>query len=152
MSNETHIESAEEDLWRRTLQQIPTLLGKLAYLSKLRNTETDRYEHFGLSAAFGVDAAEAAMRSSHLELLEQWLALPLDHQRKDLEEYLDSLPQPFQKSVNSWLRTAPYVQFLPPQRSQAQQELYLANLLLLLRSLTRAQAEPGSDPKASPRP
>lgn len=152
MSTESQIGSAEEDLWRRTLQQIPTMLGKLAYLSKLRNTETDRYEHFGLSAVFGPDAAEVAMRSSHLDLLEQWLALPLDRQRVDLEEYLDSLPQPFLKSVNSWLRTAPYLQFLPPQRSNAQQELYLANLLLLLRSFTSGQGEPGSGPKASQRP
>ncbi len=152
MSTESQIGSAEEDLWRRTLQQIPTMLGKLAYLSKLRNTETDRYEHFGLSAVFGTDAAEVAMRSSHLDLLEQWLALPLDRQRVDLEEYLDSLPQPFLKSVNSWLRTAPYIQFLPPQRSNAQQELYMANLLLLLRSFTSAQGELGSGPKASQRP
>jgi hypothetical protein len=143
---------AEEDLWRRTLQQIPTQLGKLAYLARLRNTETDRYEHYGLSAVFGAEAAEAAMRASHLELLEQWLAYPLHRQRSDLQDYLETLPQPFHKTVSSWLQTAPYAHFLPPQRSQAQQELFLTNVLLLLRSFSRDPGETSSGPKASPRP
>lgn len=141
MPGDAQNSSAEEDLWRRTLQQIPTAMGKLAYLARLRNSETDRYEHFGLSAVFGVEAAEAAMRSSHLDLLEQWLSLPLDEQRADLQEYLESLPQSFSRSVSSWLRTKPYVQFLPPQRSPAQQELYMANVLLFLRSFSRVTTD-----------
>lgn len=123
------------DLWERTLKRIPTVLGRLAYLARLRNAETDRYEHFGLVSAFGEEAAQDALRHSHLRVLEEWLALPLPSQREDLEEYLETLPQSRRRLIQTWLEQETYILFLPPQAAPAQQVAYRANLQLLLVSL-----------------
>jgi hypothetical protein len=38
-----------EDVWDRTLAQIATTFGRIAYLASLRNENSGRYEHFGLA-------------------------------------------------------------------------------------------------------
>jgi hypothetical protein len=134
---------AEQDLWQRTLQQIPTLFGRLIYLARLRNAETDCYEHHGLRAVFGEEEAEAALRNSHQQVLEMLLALPMDTQRGDLDRCLEEMPQAKRRTVGAWLRTKPYLQFLPPGSSDAQKELFEANVLLLLRSFKEAKRAQG---------
>jgi len=47
-----------EESWRRTLGTIETLLGRLAYLSSLRNANTGTYEHFGLAEKAGAGEAD----------------------------------------------------------------------------------------------
>ncbi len=126
---------AEQDLWQRTLQQIPTILGRLVYLARLRDAESDRYVHHGLEAVFGAEAAEGALRKSHQEVLETLLSLPLGELRADVERYVDDLPQARRRTVNTWLKTKPHLLFLPPLCSDAQRELYEANLLLLLQRM-----------------
>ena len=44
---------AAADLWRNTLSQIPTLFGRLVYLSSLRDSNSGAYEHYGLAKVFG---------------------------------------------------------------------------------------------------
>jgi hypothetical protein len=92
------------------------------------------------------------MRASHQDLLEVWLGYTLEILRNDLEAYLTSLPQSFKKGAQSWLRTQPYLAFLPPQASAAQRELFSANMLLLLRSFTGEATEDHRGQRASPRP
>ena len=46
-------EAAAADSWQRTLAAIPTLIGRVAYLSSLRNVHTGTYEHFGLAQRVG---------------------------------------------------------------------------------------------------
>ena len=35
-------------LWQHTLAHVPSAYGKLVYLASLRNTDTGKYEHFGV--------------------------------------------------------------------------------------------------------
>ena len=52
-SNPVLERGAASDLWRHTLSQIPSVFGRLVYLSSLRNPNTDSYEHHGFSQMFG---------------------------------------------------------------------------------------------------
>ncbi len=144
--------NASQDLWERTLQQIPTAFGQLAYLSRLRNLETGRYEHHGLQAAFGEEAAEAAVWASHQEVLESWLNLEIIAQKSDAERYLDSLPQSRKRTVSHWLKHRSYLAYLPASASAAQRTLFEANLRLILESLRYGLDVDPLDRNSSPLP
>lgn len=144
--------NATEDLWQRTLHQIPTTLGKLAYLARLRNPETERYEHHGLRAAFGEEAAESAMRSSHLVVLEEWLKLELLEEKADLEQYVDSLPQSRKRTISSWLKTSHYLLLMPLTASESQTLLFGANMRVILESLRLGVDVDPVDRESSPHP
>src|SRR5271154_1725230 len=59
-------EAAIAESWQRTLGAIPTLIGRLAYLSSLRNANTGSYEHFGLAQRIGEDEVDRTLRRSHM--------------------------------------------------------------------------------------
>src|SRR5947208_2864366 len=61
------------NLWRNTLSQIPSCLGKLAYLSSLRGPNSGRYEHHGLALLFGESETDKVLRKTHAETFTEWL-------------------------------------------------------------------------------
>ena len=72
------------DLWRNTLSQIPSVFGRLIYLSALRGPNSGVYEHHGLALVFGPRAANEALRKSHHDTFRTWLSFGLQEQRLDL--------------------------------------------------------------------
>jgi hypothetical protein len=142
--------TASEDLWERTLSQIGTQIGRLAYLARLRNPETERYEHHGLSAVFGEDVAEDALRRSHRETLVEWLTLTLEEQKRDMGVYLDGLPQSRRKLLQSWDRGQGYLNFLPAECSFGERVAFTSSCEVIVKSLRAgaahhaAAASPGS--------
>lgn len=127
--------SASEDLWRRTISQIPSIYGRLVYLGKLRNSNTGRYEHHGLEAMFNENLADSAMRESHLASFRQWLEFDLEQQRADLELYLIEQPTSRRTLLETWLRLAPYRDAVPISASPADRELFHGEFEALLRIL-----------------
>src|SRR5579864_4296629 len=65
-----------EDFKKYTLQALPTLVEKLAYISSLLNEE-GRYTHWGLSRIFGDLKAQKAIRAVHSDLALELVRLPL---------------------------------------------------------------------------
>lgn len=130
-----HARTASEDLWRRTLVQIPSVYGRLVYLSKLRNNDTGRYEHHGLAAMFDENMADAALRDSHVKSFREWLEFDLEQQRADLELYMTDHPGSRRTLLESWLRLAPFRASLPVSASPADRELFLGEFEALLRIL-----------------
>lgn len=132
--------TATEDLWQRTLNQIPTQFGRLVYLSRLRNPETERYEHYGLTAVFGESNAQDALQESHHQVLHQWLAYSLTRQVEDLEAYVTGLQQSRKRLIGTWLKARSFMGFLPAAATPAQRSLYEANLDLILKHLKDGSA------------
>ena len=81
-------------LWIRTLTQIPSLFGRLVYLSALRDVNTDQYQHHGLATVFSKDEAHDALRESHERTFAEWLTFTLEEQKADLDLYLSALDTP----------------------------------------------------------
>jgi hypothetical protein len=126
------------DLWRNTLSQIPTVFGRLIYLSALRGPNSGVYEHHGLSLVFGPRAANEALRKSHEETFREWLEFGLEQQKADLDLYLTGLVDERAAVIDTWLRLNPYRNLMPLSARTTDQELFLIDFKALLEILRNA--------------
>jgi hypothetical protein len=124
--------SALGDLWRNTLEQIPTKYGKLVYLASLRDPNTGRYRHHGFTAVFGRAESNTALAASHLEVFRDWLSAPLDEKFADLDRYLASLERRREKIARNWRRTRAYRNSVPAAALEAERVLFYAEMEALL--------------------
>jgi hypothetical protein len=144
-----HLErGAAPDLWRNTLSQIPSVFGRLVYLSSLRDHNTDAYEHFGLAHAFGDEEAGKVLRESHVNAFGQWLCLTLEQQKADLDLYLSGLPGNRRTILDTWVRLQPYRGVLPAAARQVERELYMTDLETILELLKNEYGVASPDPDA----
>ncbi len=139
--------SATADLWRHTLNQIPTVFGRLVYLASLRNPNTGRYEHFGLAQAFGEDESQRVLNQSHIQVFNDWLGFSLEQQMADLNEYLLSEGDRVQV-LSTWTRLSPYRTLPPGDVREVERRLYLADLETLLELLKHEHGVVSPDPEA----
>jgi hypothetical protein len=126
---------AAPDLWRNTLSQIPTVFGRLVYLSSLRDPNSGRYEHAGLALVFGDREADVALRQSHSQTFSEWLCFDLEQQKADLDLYLTALPDRHKLIVDTWTRLKPYRNLIPTSASPTEVSLYLADFESMLQLL-----------------
>jgi len=126
---------AAADLWRRTLAQIPSLYGRLVYLSSVRNANSGRYEHHGFAQEFGENEAHQAMRDSHDHTFAEWLRLPLEEQKADLDLYLEALTPDRAAIVETWLHLAPYRNVVPLGARDSERDLFAVDFDALLEIL-----------------
>jgi len=120
------------DLWRYTLSQIPSVFGRLVYLSSLRNPNTDTYEHHGFRQMFGSEESDRTLRDSHSRAFLEWLNYSLEQQKADLDLYISGLDNSKKAVIEAWLRLAPYRHLIPGSARPAERKLYLADLVALL--------------------
>jgi hypothetical protein len=123
---------AAGDVWRNTLSQIPTAFGRLVYLAGLIDPNTGEYAHHGLAHYFGPETASAALRESHKECFLEWLALPLESQRDDLEEYLAGIEGGRETVLRAWLQLERYRECVPAAALTVEKDLFLLDLETLL--------------------
>ncbi len=128
----TDLQRAMDDLWRRTLAQIPTLFGKIVYLAELRDENSGTYQHFGLAQRYSAEEADRILRESHERVFGEWLNCPLEHQRDNLEEYLRTLDDDRETVLRTWMTLAPYNNLIPINTREAERLLYISDLELIL--------------------
>ncbi len=136
------------DLWRNTLSQIPSVFGRLVYLSSLRDQNTGVYEHFGLSQSFGDDGADQVLRQSHEGTFGDWLCFNLEQQKADLDLYLSGVEGNRRTIIDTWARLAPYRNLIPSTIRDAERRLYLADLEAILELLRSEYGVSCPDPDA----
>jgi hypothetical protein len=139
---------AMSDIWRNTLSQIPTVLGRLFYLSSLRNNITGRYEHHGLSLHFGPREASLALRKSHREAFAEWLSYNVERQHADLQLFLSEQPEDKRTILKAWEKLEPYRNILPSAVKDVERKLFLSELKAILRLLRNASGGGGLDPES----
>ncbi|MBL8178698.1 MAG: hypothetical protein JNK48_28750 [Bryobacterales bacterium] len=144
--------TAATDLWRNTLAQIPSLLGRLIYLSTLRDFNTGSYHHHGLATVYGEEEANNAMRLSHQDTFAQWLEFPLEQQKADLELYVAGLEPERKRVVETWSRIEPYRTISPSSASPLEKQLFLTDLETLLTLMRNELGVASPDPTAWPHP
>ena len=144
-----HIErTATADLWRNTLQQIPTVFGRLVHLARLRNSVTGKYEHHGLALVFGEDDARRALRKSHVQAFAEWLGFNLEQQKADLDLFLASIPAERPAIVKNWLNVKTYRTFIPSSATTVEKRLYFADIEALIALLKNECGDGGPDREA----
>ncbi|HTA69081.1 MAG TPA: hypothetical protein VK776_12415 [Bryobacteraceae bacterium] len=140
--------SAASDLWRNTLSQIPSLFGRLVYLASLRNANSGRYEHHGLTLVFGEEDANRALKKSHTHVFREWLRFNLEQQKADLDLYLAGLCEDKRTILTNWLELAYYRNLMPVSLRGVEKRLYTADLKALLELMGNAYAAAAPGPDA----
>jgi hypothetical protein len=120
--------TAAADLWRNTLLRIPSVFGRLVYLSSLRSAVTGKYDHHGLALTFGEDEARRALRKSHARAFAEWLGFNLEEQKADLDLYLSTVAADKSSIVENWLTVAAYKTFVPNSATTVDKRLYAADI------------------------
>jgi hypothetical protein len=136
------------DLWRNTLSQIPTVFGRLIYLSTLRGTNSGLYEHHGLALSYGPRAANETLRRSHEDAFREWLTFDLERQKADLEAYLTGLVEERTAVIDTWLRLNPYRNLMPVSARSSDQDLFLVDFRAILEILRNEYGVAVPDPDA----
>ena len=139
---------AASDLWRHTLSQIPSVFGRLVYLSSLRNPNFDTYEHHGFALMFGEDESHRTLRQSHCQAFAEWLSYTLEQQKADLDLYLSVLGNNKRSIIEAWLRLTPYRHLIPSTVRKAEKQLYMEDLETLLKLLKNEYGASVPDPDA----
>jgi len=137
--------SAIGDLWRRTLSQIPTVYGRLAYLASLRDQNSGIYRHHGLAAMFGRDESSRALRESHEETFLEWLNMPMREKKLDLGRHFSGLEDPVPVVVEYLLSTGAYRSQPPASALPMEQQLFCADLEALLDTIKGGMSGAGTD-------
>jgi hypothetical protein len=118
-------------LWRHTLARIPTLFGRLIYLSSLWNRKDEAYVHQALAQMVGDEQAAATLRRSHARVFQDWLCLNLEQQKADLQEYPAEVPNPA-AVLADWSNSGSYRDLMPHTAQSAESQLFLGDLETLL--------------------
>ena len=145
--------SAIDDLWRITLSQIPSEVGKLAYLASLRHPNTGRYHHAGLEQRCGSILTHEAIRTSHERVFRQWLLWPLIEQREDCEFYWTGLLERREIVLEAWRTGQPYLNWSPASASAAERlnfAVHIGAALLWIKSLSAVSAIRADTPHPPP--
>lgn len=135
------------DLWRHTLARIPTLFGRVLYLSSLRNQSSGSYEHPALAQMIGDEEAGETLRRSHARVFQDWLCLNLEQQKFDLQEYLADTPHPA-ALLAEWTASRVYLHWVPPTAQDVERRLFTGDLETLLALLKPEYGGAVPDPES----
>ena len=139
-------EAAAADAWQRTLSAIPTLIGRVAYLSSLRNVHTGSYEHVGLAQRIGEDGVDRVLRRSHMSLFQEWLCFGLEKQKDELEEYFSGLEGDRREIIANCLSLEPLNNWVPGESRDVERKLFNADLAVILELLRADYGVASRDP------
>jgi hypothetical protein len=138
--------------WRRTLEAIPTLFGRLAYMASLRTGEAGRYQHYGIAQRLGEDGAHELLAESHNEIFRAWLELELEPQKQEVERYIfegsgfGESTQGRARTLASMIALAPWAVWIPEGSRDAERELYRGDLDVVFELLRREAGVARRDP------
>ncbi len=125
-------ESALAQNWRRTLDSIPAMLGRLVYLAALRNPNTGVYEHAGLTDRVGAEVTDRLIRRSHLTIFQEWLCYGLRRQKLELDEHLSSLDGDKREVISNWLSLEPFAVWVPAESKDVERKLFYTDLGIVM--------------------
>lgn len=127
------------------------MYGRLSYLASLRDANSGIYRHHGLSALFGREGSNKALRESHLRAFHEWLNLSLAEKHEDLMRYLGELEDPSAMVLEHWIEARAYRSMIPGSTRQAERELFVREIQALLETLRNGSREAATSPHSSPR-
>jgi hypothetical protein len=141
-------EAAAAESWQRTLSAIPTLIGRVAYLSSLRNVHTGSYEHAGLAQRIGEDSVDRVLRRSHMSAFQEWLCFGLEQQKHELDEYFSGLEEDRREIISNWLALEPWNNWVPVESRDVERKLFTADLAVVLELIRVEYGVASRDPES----
>lgn len=126
---------AIENVWVRMPSQRPTTFGRIAYVGGLRDENTGAYHHFKVALRYTDEEADRFLRASHKQIFGEWLTFPLEHQLRDLKEYLEPIEGEREVLVEAWLSLKPYRNLIPFGARDAERLLFISDLEVIVEIL-----------------
>src|SRR5690348_8179684 len=101
-------EGVTTDFWTRDLSHISSSYGRLVYLSRLRNPDTGKYEHYGSDPSTRA-LASRLLKRLHEDIFNEWVSYTLERKMADVEVYIAAIDQVNKTDlIDAWLRLTPY--------------------------------------------
>ena len=129
-----------EDFSSQTLAAISSDFGRLYYIASLKNRDSGRYEHEGLSEVYPETSVQQAITHCHEELFSRILETPLSEQQQDLGACLVSAGEQYWDVIESWLETRYFERMCPDGLPYYLQDLFCSNLHALLSIIEAGKA------------
>jgi hypothetical protein len=121
-----------EDFSSHTLAAISSCFGRLYYVSSLKDSESGRYEHEGLTSLYPESAVQAALSQCHEELFSRILETPLQEQAKDLCACLSTAGEQYWDLVENWRENCALRDMCPEGLPDYLSDLFCSNMCALL--------------------
>jgi hypothetical protein len=128
-----------EDFSSQTLAAISSDFGRLYYVSSLKDSDSGRYEHDGLTSLYPENAVQAALSHCHEELFSRILETPLREQERDLRACLGSAGDQFWDVVESWRESRYFQNMCPEGLPDYLHDLFNSNMGALLAIFTSSR-------------
>ena len=146
------VEHANLAVLKDHLSTIPSLLGRLARLSELQDSDSNRYHHVYYDDRFGFLEVDRALCFLHRTLFDEWLGLTFEDQTHDFNRFITSSIEPVENLVVADPRrqSGLFMAVLPAQAIPPDRELFQSGITILLR-LTRSRVHLAADSRHSNR-
>lgn len=132
------LRSALEDVLATTLTAVSGIVGKLEYLSSLRDRASGEYSHWGLSRVYGDRSAQQALAEAHSLVFLKMLRTSLRTLRGDVVVSSEAQQVPPAEYVEN-LRT--HVPALLPQDLGGGSARHFSSVLHALSSLAKSRRD-----------
>jgi len=143
------VQTAADDMRRRTLSHIARPLDRLIYLASLRDYNTGVYYHDGLASRFSEDAVCEALSDCHREVFRQLFFCSLEDLVAQLEAYADSTHAAPADFIAVWQGLEPFRVSIPAGTDSVSANFFFSNLRIALAILqNRLHAHRGRRPDA----
>ncbi len=107
--------STQEADWLRDLHLVESIYGRLVYLAGLIDSNTGKYEHYGLKTNITDQRVHSVLKKCHEDLYRDWIGSPLELKMADVQRYITSLTSVDRvQLIDAWLRLTPYKNLVPP--------------------------------------
>ncbi|HWF47049.1 MAG TPA: hypothetical protein VG168_08595 [Bryobacteraceae bacterium] len=142
-------QEALDALWLSNLSHIKTFYGRLVYLAGLRNPDTGRYEHYGLTLNSTAGSAHRAFRRIHETIFREWVRISLEQKKADVEAYIAGIDQVnVTELIDAWLRLTPYKNLVPASIQGPERHQHISDFEAILGLLKNLYGVASPDPNA----
>lgn len=128
-----------EDCASRWLAKLDSDVGRLVYVSMLRDVSSARYCHPGLEATYSPPAVHQALLYCHEELFEKVLGHSLELLEWDLRTYFAGIDAPPDEIAARWLELDFFQLLLPLGVPSYLRSLFLSNMAVVLKLIAAAR-------------
>ncbi|HYL67684.1 MAG TPA: hypothetical protein VEX69_00825 [Candidatus Limnocylindria bacterium] len=122
-----------EDCASRWLAEFDSDIGRLVYVSMLRDVSSARYCHPGLEEIYSPPAVHQALLYCHEELFEKVLGHSLELLEWDLRMFFAGIDAPPDEIASRWLELGFFHMFLPLGVPSYLRGLFLSNMAVVLK-------------------
>lgn len=123
------------------LDAFPNDLTRMLYLASLRDCNSGRYLHPGLSPRLGVKEADRALRTCHDQVFRRLLMMPTSEYVVQVEEYIRYTRAEKGTVLTTWQSLQAYRATVPVEALPIYCELFCLKIELAL-TILRAQGHP----------